>query len=174
MARDREKVARWLREMLPKKCCNCGSTKDLNYHHIVPVIFGGNEVPSNVAVLCGKCHDTVHYGESGTISHTEAVKIGIERARKRGVKFGRKPADGEIIMRTIAENSTQFNADSLMTEHEIMGMLKIKEVCYSKYKRKLFEAMTADIWPYSWEKPVQVRNRPLYDSFIRKMRGDVV
>lgn len=174
MARDRERVAKWLREMLPKKCCNCGSTKDLQYHHIVPVIFGGNEVPSNVAVLCGVCHDKVHYGKSRMIDHGEAVKAGQLRAKQRGRKVGRKPADGEIIMQTIAENSTQFNADSLMTEHEIMGMLKIKEVCYAKYKRKLFEAMTADVWPYSWEKPVQVRNRPLYDGFIRKMRGDAV
>lgn len=174
MARDRERVAKWLREMLPKKCCNCGSAKDLQYHHIVPVIFGGNEVPSNVAVLCGVCHDKVHYGKSSMIDHGEAVKAGQLRAKQRGRKVGRKPADGEIIMQTIVENSTQFNADSLMTEHEIMGMLKIKEVCYAKYKRKLFEAMAADVWPYSWEKPVQVRNRPLYDSFIRKMRGDVV
>lgn len=169
----REIPAKWIREMLPKKCINCGSTKGIVYHHIVPVEYGGNEVPSNIAVLCSVCHGKVHYGKSGVIDHGELVKSGQMRAKAMGVTIGRKPADGEKIMRAIAEQSTQFNVYSLTTETEIMEQLGIKNVCYHKYKRRLLDLMQDDVWPYSWEKPVQVRDLPLYDRVIRKIRGDI-
>ena len=169
---DRTKVAKWLRDMLPKKCMNCGSTTSLQYHHIVPVICGGNEVPTNIAVLCSSCHSKVHYGRDGVISHNEAIKMGIHKAKEKGVQLGRKSrCDLESVLRTIAENSTQFNWDSNVTEGEIREMVGLKEVQYSKYKRMLFDAMSAEVWPYSWEKPVQVRNRPLYDHCIKQIRG---
>lgn len=27
-------------------CCNCGATEDIEYHHIVPLLLGGNDVKS--------------------------------------------------------------------------------------------------------------------------------
>lgn len=170
----RQKVAKWIREMLPKKCINCGSTKGLQYHHIVPVICGGNDIPSNVAVLCGNCHSRVHYGKDGIINHGDAVKRGQEKARiERGVKPGRKPANGEKIMKAIAENSTQFNKYSVMTENEIMDVLGIKTVCYYKYKRQLIKCMEADKWPYEWEKPKTNYGHPVYEHKLKKIRGDM-
>lgn len=177
---SREIVSKWLRDMLPKKCMNCGSTKDLQYHHIVPVIYGGNDVPTNIMVLCGNCHSKVHYGKGSTVDHGEAVKIGQERARlERGAIPGRKPTDYETAIRTIAQHSTQFNDiyDSEYepkTEVEIMEMLGVKNVCYAKCKRMLIEAMQKDVWPYEWAKPKVFRNRPIYDHAIRRMRGEVV
>ena len=172
---SRETVAKWLRDMLPKQCMNCGSGTGLQYHHIVPVICGGNEVPSNIAVLCSDCHSKVHYGRGGIINHGDSIKKGIDKARANGLKMGRKcRTDAETIMRTIAENSTQFNLDSLITESEIMSMIGLKNVQYSKYKRKLFDAMNADVWPYEWEKPIQVRNHPMYERVIKKIRNSTV
>ncbi len=170
----REIPAKWIRDMLPKKCVNCGSTKGIVYHHIVPVEFGGNEVPSNIAVLCSVCHGKVHYGEDGVIDHGMLVRSGQQRARANGKRIGRKPADGERIMRTIAERSTQFNENSKTTEGEIRESLGIKNVCYCKYKKKLMDAIRADVWPYDWEKPSHIANRPLYDRVIKRMRGEVV
>lgn len=171
---NRPRVAKWIRDMLPKKCCNCGSSENLQYHHIVPVICGGNDVPSNVAVLCGDCHSKVHYGKGGVINHSDAVKKGQQKARlERGSKPGRKPADGERIIKAIAENSTQFNEFSVMTEHEIMGMLGIKEVCYYKYKRQLIAAMSADEWPYEWDKPKANYGHPAYENKLKRIRGDM-
>ena len=175
----RSTVAKWIREMLPKKCMNCGATHDLQYHHIVPVICGGNEIPSNVAVLCSDCHSKVHYGKGGVINHGDAVKKGQQRAKANGVRLGRKPIDAERVMRTIAENSTQFNDIydpdyEPKTEQEIMDMIGIKNVQYAKYKRMLLSAMKEDVWSYDWAKPVQVRNVPLYDHCVKKLRGEVV
>jgi hypothetical protein len=165
-------IPNWIKDSKYHFCAVCGRTDDLQYHHWEPA-NGHNTVPENIIVLCAKHHQEFH-NQNGQIKHNKLVKEGIERARKRGIRVGRKPADGEKIMRTIAENSTQFNKESLTTEHEIMEMLGIKEVCYSKYKRKLLAIMSEEVWPYSWEKPVQVINRPLYDHCVKKLRGEVV
>ena len=171
---NRTIVAKWLRDQLPKKCYNCGAIKDLQYHHIVPVIYGGNDVPSNIAVLCGNCHSNVHFGKGTTINHSDCVRRGQAAAKARGVKIGRKPRQniGDAL-RTIAERSTQFNEEPKYTEHEVMDALGIKEVCYYKYKKMLKEAMSAEVWPYDWPKPVEVRKKPLYDHVVKDMRGYV-
>ena len=174
--KQRETVAKWIRDMLPKKCVNCGSTTGLQYHHIVPAIYGGNDVPSNIAVLCTVCHQKVHYGKSSTTDHGDCVRKGQLRAKARGVKLGRRPANNESVMRLIAEKSTQFNniEDENFkpyTEHEIMDMAGIKPTCYSKYKRMLLDAIRADKWPYDWPKPKVVNSRPLYDHCVKDMRG---
>lgn len=166
----RQMIAKWMRDALPHKCVNCGSDRGLVYHHIVPVSNGGNDVISNIAVLCTVCHSKVHYTESHMIDHGELVREGIAKARERGIRVGRKPADHERIMKLIAENSTQFNRDSLVTEHEIMEMAGIKEVCYNKYKRELLDTIASGEWPYDWAKPRQIRNRPLYDRVIKYKR----
>lgn len=172
MSRGRQTVAKWLRDMLPRKCMNCGSTRDLHYHHIVPVECNGNEVPTNIAVLCGKCHDAVHYTKTGKIDHSALVKAGIQRAKAAGRNGGKRPADYEKVMRLIAENSTQFNPESMTTETEIMEMAGVKSVCYYKCKRLLLDAMSADKWPYTWKKPRAVRGHPEYEGVILRMRGE--
>ena len=167
----REMVSKWIRDMLPKKCVNCGSTISLTYHHIVPVTYGGNDVPSNIAVLCSDCHSKVHYGKAGIINHNECVKLGIAKARERGIKVGRKPIDYEKVMRLISEKSTQFNDDSLVTEREIAEEAGVKYTTYAKCKRKLFAAMEQETWPYDWPKPTFRRNYPLYEHCIKELRG---
>ena len=172
-------VAKWIKDMLPKKCCNCGSTENLQYHHIVPVVYGGNEVPTNVAVLCGSCHSKTHYGKGDVINHNDAVRRGLEAAKARGVKLGRKEADAERIIKAIAENSSQFHdiceVDwEIMTEDEIMSMLGVKSVCYYKYKKELVKAISADTWPYDWPKPKVNHGHPVYANKLRRMRGDSV
>lgn len=52
------------REMLVKtlgnKCCNCGSEKNIEYHHIVPLINGGTNNLSNIVPICEECHNKAH------------------------------------------------------------------------------------------------------------------
>ena len=162
----RETVKKWIKDLLPKRCMNCGSTKDLQYHHIVPYSVGGNEVPSNISVLCIDCHSKIHYDESGKIAHSQLVRDGIARAKTAGVKLGRRRKDTEELMRLIAEKSTQFNPESEMTESEIMALASVKPTTYFKYKRELLKAMNADIWPYEWDKPRTARHRPQYNAKI--------
>ena len=167
-------IPQWIKDELPKECCNCGSKIELQYHHIVPDEVGGRTVPSNIAVICPECHSLIHYGNGKVIAHGYMVSKGMAEAKKRGVHIGKPNADYEKIMRLISEKSTQFNAGSLTTEREIMAEAGVKSVCYAKCKRMLFEAIGKDEWPYEWPKPVQVRNMPIYDGVIKRMRGDSV
>lgn len=167
----RKRPAKWIRDMLPKQCCNCGSTNDLTYHHIVPVIYGGTENPRNYAVVCGMCHDKIHYGEKGGIDHSSAVKKGIEAAKHRGVQFGKRPADSEKIMQTIAEHSSLFVDDGAWTESEIMAEVGIKPTVYYKCKRNLLADLEGKIWPHAFAKPHKIRERPLYEWYINKLRS---
>lgn len=165
-------VPQWIKDKKYHFCAMCGKTEDLQYHHVEPA-NGHNTVFENIIVFCAPCHQKWHKQE-GQVHHNYLVKQGIVKARERGVKVGKKPADYEKVMRLIAENSTQFNKSSLITEHEIMDMAGVKGVCYAKCKRMLLSAINGDNWPYSWPKPTYVANRPLYDGAIKRMRGDTV
>ena len=172
----RHTVPAWIKDMLPKKCYNCGSTKNLVYHHIVPYCVGGNDVPNNIAVLCSTCHSLIHYGRDDVIVHGEMVKEGIKRAKARGVHVGKPCADYEKVMYLISKYSTQFNdindsSFDMKTEREIMDMAGIKPVCYSKCKRMLKDAMKADKWPYEWKKPTICKSMPLYEQCVIKLRN---
>ena len=169
MGKQTKNIPQWVKDAKYKFCAVCGRTDDLQYCHWEPD-NGHNTVPENIFVLCSKHHNEWHDVKRKS-SLNKLIKDGIGKAKERGVKVGRKPANGEHIIRAIAERSTQFNPDSMTTEREIREQLGIKEVCYCKYKRKLIEAMKANVWPYEWEKPKQVRNRPEYEWVILKMRG---
>ena len=165
------------KDAIGRVCVNCGSTDDLNYHHIVPLSMGGQDVISNMVCLCGKCHDLIHYDSRGKISHSKAAREGIKAAKARGVHFGKKPINYERVMMLIAKHSTQFNDihDSgyeLFTEKEIMDMAGIKSVCYCKCKRMLIGHMNASEWPFDWDKPRFQSKRPLYEQVIRRLRGE--
>lgn len=166
-------IPQWIKDAKPRYCAACGKETDLQYHHLVPVLLGGKTEPNNIIVLCGVCHQKWH-DQKGADHHNHLVKAGIAKARDNGIKVGKKPADGERIMRLISENSTQFNANSLMTEREIMEMAKVRSVCYYKYKRQLVEMIDSGEWPYEWPMPVKLRNRPLYDRQIKRLRGDAI
>lgn len=81
------------KEEIGMNCCNCGSTEELEYHHIVPVSLGGNNINSNIACLCYSCHEKIHYGESKHGLHSTMIKQALDVARAKGKKLGR-PATG--------------------------------------------------------------------------------
>lgn len=168
-------VPNWVKAAKPHFCAACGTTDDLQYHHLVPTSLGGKTEPTNIIVLCGPCHQKWHR-QGGREHHNSLIKEGIARAKERGVKVGRRTADGEHIMRLIAENSTQFRDDytsgkPLYTESEIMEMAGVENVCYHKYKSRLLALIKSDEWPFEWEKPKVVHNRPLYDRVVKNLRS---
>lgn len=65
-----------------KLCVNCGAPATCE-HHIVPIALGGNDIPSNRASLCDKCHGAIHAVtfEKAGISHSELIKLGIQRKK---------------------------------------------------------------------------------------------
>ena len=168
-------IAKWIRDAKYHFCAACGREDDLQYHHLVPIALGGSNTPDNIIVLCAGCHQKWHM-QNGREHHNYLVKEGIAKAKERGVKFGKKSADYENVMRLIAKHSTQFNNIydldfDMKTESEIMDLACVKGVCYAKCKNMLKEAMSAPEWPYEWDKPAECKKRPLYDRVINHMRG---
>lgn len=71
-------------------CVLCGTTENLHHHHVIPKVKGGTDNEDNFITLCEKHHEMIH-----KINHCddffELARIGRERAKKAGVKFGMKP-----------------------------------------------------------------------------------
>jgi hypothetical protein len=38
------------------RCRQCGSTSDLQFDHVIPVVLGGGPSPDNLQLLCGPCN----------------------------------------------------------------------------------------------------------------------
>jgi len=71
-------------------CINCGK-EATQLHHVVPKELGGNN-SINCVWLCDKCHGLIHnisYGNN-QLSHSELTKLGLQKARERGVQLGGK------------------------------------------------------------------------------------
>lgn len=79
-------------------CCNCNSTDDLEYHHIMPISLGGSDTNKNIACMCGKCHRLLHgYKDDSYINHGELIKSGMANARDKGSVLGRPKVTSENI-----------------------------------------------------------------------------
>lgn len=72
-------------------CFECNSTDDIQKHHVIPVVLGG----TRTLPLCGDCHSKVHSKE---LTHWKTLMTtGRERAKKRGITFGRPTGSSESI-----------------------------------------------------------------------------
>ena len=71
---QRRSFRAFLPSMCGTECVNCGSTKNIEYHHIVPLVAGGTNRYSNIVPLCGECHGKIH---------------GLKSCHKRGEGAGR-------------------------------------------------------------------------------------
>lgn len=56
------------------KCELCGSKRDLQAHHIIPIACGGVDTEENILCVCKKCHALL-------TPHSLLTKIGISRVR---------------------------------------------------------------------------------------------
>lgn len=52
-------------------CGNCGSIENIEFHHVVPLEFGGRNVITNIVPLCHQCH---------CLAHQKVGKKSVERA----------------------------------------------------------------------------------------------
>lgn len=64
-----------IKKELGDTCVNCGSTRYIEYHHIVPIVYGGTNNLSNIVPLCADCHAKAHH---------KANAEGIKKARREG------------------------------------------------------------------------------------------
>lgn len=49
-----------IKEVKGCTCVNCGSTYNIEYHHIVPLRLGGTNNLGNIVPLCKPCHSKAH------------------------------------------------------------------------------------------------------------------
>ena len=60
----RQKANKKIQNVVGNICCNCGETDHIEYHHIVPLALGGNDIESNIVPLCHVCHMAAHHGRN--------------------------------------------------------------------------------------------------------------
>lgn len=72
-----------------RKCCNCGATEDLRIDHIVAIKCEGNDIESNLCVLCVQCHHRKHMLDKVSDDMAERIKAG----KARSVKPDGRPRD---------------------------------------------------------------------------------
>lgn len=49
--------------LLGTVCCNCGKEcgAEIEYHHVIPLERGGQDIISNLAPVCYECHSKIHF-----------------------------------------------------------------------------------------------------------------
>ena len=106
-------------KLLGSVCCNCGADVGdaIEYHHIVPLSGGGNDIMSNLAPLCPDCHSIVSFG----------------RKRRRPANGGRKCKEYDpdlmdsVFSRYVAGEITEIDArKELGTGCKIRDMKQFK------------------------------------------------
>ena len=61
---NRPSFKKILEETKGKSCMYCGSDKGVDYHHIIPLISGGDNRLQNIIPLCYDCHVRAHGGRN--------------------------------------------------------------------------------------------------------------
>lgn len=141
MSTTRKKISDDDKRIIGTKCCNCGAMTDLQYHHIVPLSLGGNDVMTNYCCLCFKCHALIHFGKHKNINHSYATKKGIDKARANGKQIGRVVGQKYITNKEkkakeiILKNSKDFMGTN--RDQEVMKIAGISRNSYYKYKSEL-------------------------------------
>lgn len=120
----RKKLTEADKKQIGIQCCNCGSTQELEYHHVVPFSLGGRDINSNIVCLCYPCHQKIHYGESKHGLHSTVIKMGLDVAKKKGKKLGR-PATGvpkEFIKEYNKFQSGEYGSISVVQFSKLQGI----------------------------------------------------
>ena len=101
-------------------CINCLSDeKEIQYHHVIPLSLGGQDILSNIVPLCEDCHNLIHHAKikKGNLSHSELIKAGINKAKAEGKQPGRK----STTIKDIPENFLKLYDKIKNKEITIMG-----------------------------------------------------
>jgi transposase len=135
MKENRKRLKKEEYKAIGEKCCNCGTTDNVEYHHVIPLNLGGKDVRTNMVCLCQKCHDLIH-GMQREGGHKESIKRGIEKARSMGKKLGGRTADIVNEPQRFEQLFMQHLYEGL-TVVEMQKILKVGTTTIYKYMRKL-------------------------------------
>jgi 5-methylcytosine-specific restriction endonuclease McrA len=72
-------------------CAACGSTDDLQHHHLVARSEGGSNDETNLITLCYGCHAKLHERRSnGVYNHRARTLTGLAAVKARIEKTGQE------------------------------------------------------------------------------------
>lgn len=105
LGRSTRVVPAWLREVIIERdggCRVCGSTRNLDIHHVTHWSAGGPTDPSNLVTVCSRCHTAHHQGHitingnptqlPGPGNHTRRPQPdGLAVTNQHGLKLNRRP-----------------------------------------------------------------------------------
>lgn len=109
-----------------KSCFECGSTKKLTNHHVIPRSLGGKRT----LPLCSSCHAKIH--DKAKISHASLTKRALGKMRKKGLRISRHPPYGFDLAsdkKHLIKNAREQKAIKLMTSlrHDGLSFPKIAQ-----------------------------------------------
>lgn len=111
---------------MSSRCELCGSMKFVELHHIIPIVFGGPDIPENWIMICVNCHTRL-------TPRKLLQEKGIAIAKAKGRYHGRKPID--IDEDAFKKECTKWRAGE-QTATETMSKLGLKpNTFYRKVKQ---------------------------------------
>ena len=130
------------KEEIGIQCCNCGSTSDLQYHHIIPIAIGGKDINSNMCCLCYDCHYKLHHDgkEKKVNNYGELIKKGQARAKKEGILTGRIPNKVTVVFND--DSVKVFDSAKYAAKYLNCGLRSVQHWCEgqnTKYISKQYD-----------------------------------
>jgi hypothetical protein len=85
-------------------CVACGTSNNLNQHHLVPRSLGGSDNENNLLTLCGLCHAKAHQVQADW-RHSELTRKAMRHKQANGEYIGGgAPYGFELINGDLVEN----------------------------------------------------------------------
>jgi len=109
-----------------KECFECGATKDIQDHHVIPRLRGGTKtVP-----LCYSCHCKAHGRDSKGLEHSRLVSEGIRKYFKENPEMkskwgaGSRPGAAAVATAGLVKKADQYvlNVGKLAWERRQAGV----------------------------------------------------
>ena len=113
------------------KCELCGSPRDLQAHHIIPVICGGPDTIENILCVCRKCH--VLLTPTSLLTKIALSKSEAQLGQPKGAKLITKKSIR--CKEIIRKQSKDFGGT--LSDSEVMKLTGLARGTYYKYKREL-------------------------------------
>lgn len=143
------------KDIVGRVCVNCGAIDDIEYHHIVPLSLGGNDVLSNICPLCATCHGKVHYNGEAGISHSALTRAGLDRARAAGKHLGLQRGAKLTTSKSVRAKDIilHYSKDFLgiYPDQECMRLAGVSRNTFYKYKREIKVQFDFDTYMESFD-----------------------
>ena len=113
-----------MREALKEheRCELCGSKRELQAHHIIPICVGGPDVQANILVVCKKCHALL-------TPSSILTAFGIQRMRSQ---YGDEPVVS--IQRKIYER-----CDDICESGDSLDVIEVFDIMDEEFKKFIEE-----------------------------------